>query len=285
MRAVTCGWTSAPWATASVARSRSLRHNSGSALFWLRTKVTGRPDSAARRRIHATSFSGATRSSHRTRRGELEHAGAEPPSARPMPNSSSSAANVPGTGSPSIARWASVRDVEKPSAPAAIPSSTTRAIASMSSAVAASLRAPLSHHVSPYRAMRDLGADVDRLRHAVEGVEVLGKGLPSPLDASRERGAGDVLDALHQPDEPVVLIRSDRREADAAVAHDDGRHPVPAARCEQRIPRDLPVEVCVDVHETWRHQRPIGVDLPLAGTVDPANLGDDTTGDSNIGCA
>jgi len=33
--------------------------------------------------------------------------------ARPMPNNSSSAANVPGTGSPSIARWPNVRDVEK----------------------------------------------------------------------------------------------------------------------------------------------------------------------------
>ena len=35
-----------------------------------------------------------------------------------MPNSSASAANVPGTGSPSMAVWAMVRDVEKPSAPA-----------------------------------------------------------------------------------------------------------------------------------------------------------------------
>ena len=34
------------------------------------------------------------------------------PSAAPMPNSSSSAANVPGTGSPSIATWAMVREVE-----------------------------------------------------------------------------------------------------------------------------------------------------------------------------
>ena len=61
-----------------------------------------------------------------------------------MPNSSSSAANVPGTGSPSMARWASVRDVEKPRAPAAIASLTIAFIASMSSGVAGSLRAPRS---------------------------------------------------------------------------------------------------------------------------------------------
>ena len=65
-------------------------------------------------------------------------------SARPSPKSSSSAANVPGTGSPSMARWAIVRDVDTPSAPASIPSRTMRAIAAMSSEVAGSLRAPRS---------------------------------------------------------------------------------------------------------------------------------------------
>ena len=61
-----------------------------------------------------------------------------------MPNSSSSAANVPGTGSPSIAMCAIVRLVEKPSAPASMPSRTMRAIASMSSGVAGSFFAPRS---------------------------------------------------------------------------------------------------------------------------------------------
>ncbi len=61
-----------------------------------------------------------------------------------MPNSSSSAAKVPGTGSPSMARWARVRLVEKPSAPSSIPARTMAAIASMSSDVAGSLRAPRS---------------------------------------------------------------------------------------------------------------------------------------------
>ena len=51
---------------------------------------------------------------------------------------------MPGTGSPFIAVWPSVREVEKPSAPASIASCTIRAIASMSSGVAGSLRAPRS---------------------------------------------------------------------------------------------------------------------------------------------
>ena len=40
--------------------------------------------------------------------------------------------------------------------------------------------------------------------------------------------AGDVLDALHQLDQPVVLVRLHRGEADAAVAHDGGGDAVPA---------------------------------------------------------
>ena len=61
-----------------------------------------------------------------------------------MPNSSSSAAKVPGTGSPSMAMWAMVRDVENPRAPAAIASLTNCFMASMSAGVAGSLRAPRS---------------------------------------------------------------------------------------------------------------------------------------------
>ena len=71
---------------------------------------------------------------------------ARPPAAiaRPRPNSSASAAYVPGTASPSMARCPSVRDVENPSAPASMASWTMRAIAAMSSSVASSLRAPRS---------------------------------------------------------------------------------------------------------------------------------------------
>ena len=61
-----------------------------------------------------------------------------------MPISSSAAANVPGTGSPSMARWRSVREVVNPSAPAATPSRTIAAMPAMSSAVAGWLRAPRS---------------------------------------------------------------------------------------------------------------------------------------------
>ncbi len=61
-----------------------------------------------------------------------------------MPSSSSSPAKVPGTGSPSTARCSMVREVVKPSAPAAMPSRTMRAMPAMSSAVAFSFFAPRS---------------------------------------------------------------------------------------------------------------------------------------------
>ena len=99
---------------------------------------------------------------------------------------------------------------------------------------------------------------------AVERVEVLGERLPLPLDAGGERGAGDVLDAFHQADQPVVPVGLHRREADAAVAHDDRGDAVPARRREQRVPGDLAVEVRVHVDEAGRDEQAVGVDAPRA---------------------
>ena len=56
--------------------------------------------------------------------------------------SSSSAAVMVGVSTPSGVRWNSEREVEKPSAPAASPSSTSAAIAAMSCAVAGSRSTP-----------------------------------------------------------------------------------------------------------------------------------------------
>ena len=90
-----------------------------------------------------------------------------------------------------------------------------------------------------------------------------------------QRGAGDVLDAFHQPDEPVVLVGLHRREADAAVAHHDGGHAVPARRREHRVPGDLAVEVRVHVDEAGRDEHAVGVDrLARAGVLELADLGD-----------
>ena len=61
-----------------------------------------------------------------------------------IPISSSASAVSVGVNSPRLVRWFIVRDVVKPSAPASIAPRASRAIASMSSVVAASRRAPRS---------------------------------------------------------------------------------------------------------------------------------------------
>src|SRR3546814_5159595 len=78
-------------------------------------------------------------------------------------------------------------------------------------------------------------------------------------------GAGDVLDALHQLDQALVVGRAHRREADAAVAGHHGGDPVPGRRVEAVVPGGLAVVVHVDVDEAGRDEQAIGVELLAAG--------------------
>ena len=240
-----------PRRTARSDSSISSRHSSGSASTWTRAKVTGRRMAADRRRIQSTSCFGrpgcprrpsrpgpARRCRCPARRGRL-----------PMPNSSSSAAKVPGTGSPSMARWAMVRDVENPSAPAAIASFTMclhggdvlrrrRLVAGPA----------LAHHVGPHRAVGDLGA---RRRPSTAGV------------SRASRYSGKVSHSQVIPSESAVpgmsstpsmrpishSWRSGRAGANPTPqlpGHQRG-DPVPAARGEHVVPGGLAVVVGVDV--------------------------------------
>jgi hypothetical protein len=121
--------------------------------------------------------------------------------------------------------------------------------------------AAVAHDVRPQRAVRHLGAEIDRERPPRERVEVLRERLPLPGDALGHRGARDVFDALHQPDEPGVAVRRGGREPDAAVAHDRGRDAVPARRRQHRIPRGLRVVVRVQIDEPGRDEQARSVDL------------------------
>src|SRR5262249_25546690 len=106
--------------------------------------------------------------------------------------------------------------------------------------------------------------------------------LPAPLDAFGERGAGNVLDTLHEPDQPVVPIRPGRREADAAVAHDDRRDPVPRRWSEVGVPRHLPVVVRMDVDPSRRDEEPAPVDLAAARPGAAADPCDPIAVDGNV---
>ena len=108
--------------------------------------------------------------------------------------------------------------------------------------------------------MRHLHADVDRERAPVQRIEVLGERLPGPVHALAQRGAGDVFDAFHQSDEPLLGTRPHRRESDAAVARHDGRDTVTRRRLEDRVPCGLAVVVRVHVDEPGSDEHPGGVD-------------------------
>jgi hypothetical protein len=108
--------------------------------------------------------------------------------------------------------------------------------------------------------VRDVRPDVDEMWSPRERVQVLRKALPIPGQSRRQRLARNVLDALHEADQPVVAIRSRRRETHPAVADDERRHPVPARRREDRIPQRLPVVVGVDVDEPGRDEEATRVD-------------------------
>ncbi len=82
----------------------------------------------------------------------------------------------------------------------------------------------LSHHEQAQRPVAHLRGEVDVVRTALERVEVVGDALPVPGQAFVQRGAGDVLHALHELDELRVVGGVDRSEPDAAVAHHDRRH-------------------------------------------------------------
>ena len=119
---------------------------------------------------------------------------------------------------------------------------------------------PLPHHVGPDRAVGHLGAHVDGPAAVVEGVEVIAEALPVPGDALREGRARDVLDPLHQLDQPFLGAGAHRREADAAVAHDHGGDAVAGAGLEQVVPGGLAVVMGVDVHEAGSDDLAGGVD-------------------------
>ena len=108
-----------------------------------------------------------------------------------------------------------------------------RPCASMSSGVAISRWAPRSPiTLSRERAVRHVGGEVDVVGAAVERVEELGERLPGPRQALVQRRTGDVLHALHELDEPVVVGGAHGREADPAVAGHHGGDAVPRRRDE-----------------------------------------------------
>ena len=81
-----------------------------------------------------------------------------------------------------------------------------------------------------------------------------------PLDALGQGGAGDVLDALHQPDEALAIGGTNRGEAHPAGAEHDGGGPVDDRGLQVRVPGDLTVVVGVQIDKAGGDVGTAGVD-------------------------
>jgi hypothetical protein len=85
----------------------------------------------------------------------------------------------------------------------------------------------VAHDIDAQRMVRDLCAEIDRVRNAFKRVEIVRETLPIPFQALGEGDAGDLLDRFHQADQRLVVLAPHRGEADAAVAEQDGGHTMP----------------------------------------------------------
>nr|WP_262402566.1 hypothetical protein [Actinomadura sp. CNU-125] len=112
----------------------------------------------------------------------------------------------------------------------------------------------------PQRRVPDERADVEALGARVDGGKVVGVGLEAPVDALVEGLQRHALDVLQGADDDVAVLGAGGRDAEAAVAHDDAGHAVPAGRGEVAVPEDLRVVVGVDVDEAGRERQAVQVD-------------------------
>jgi hypothetical protein len=205
------------------------------------------------------------------------------PIARPIAISSSAVAVVPGTTSPSTERWRTVREVEKAERAGADPVLDDGGhLLDVFGRWDRARPLAVAEHVGAHRTVGHVGAHVDRAGHRLERIEVFGEALPRPLHAFGERGAGDVLDAFHQPDQPLPAVGRGWREADPAVAHHHGGDPVPRGGRHLRIPGRLAVVMRVDVDPARGDDFARGVDLVRALAMNLPDGGDQPVLDRDV---
>ena len=119
----------------------------------------------------------------------------------------------------------------------------------------------VAEHIGAHRAVRDVAGDIDGARQFLQRVHIFGEGFPVPAHPFGERGAGDVLNAFHQADQPFVAVGFGGGKANAAIAHDDGGDAVPARRRHFLVPCRLPVIMGVDVDEAGGDDLAAGVEF------------------------
>ena len=140
----------------------------------------------------------------------------------------------------------------------------------------------LTHHEDSEGRVRKLAGDIHVEVSLRQRVEVFGVGLPGPGQALGQHRERNVLDAFHQPDQPVVIFGLAGREADAAVAHHHGGDPMPGGRLHPSVPGGLAVIVGVDIDKPRGHHLSARVDLLGPRSRDPADRGDQPILDRDV---
>ncbi len=268
-----------PSALAAAIRSRMARWSSGRSGSWATVIVIGRPDDSAM-------FRSTAHSSSMSRKSETTCSTPRPAAATPAAMPASSAADAVRLGSLLPGRGAVVQRAGGGEADRAGGHGVVGDGGHPDDLLRRGDRTghgPFAHGVHPDRAVGHVGGAVDVVRDLLEDVEELGKGCPRPGEALVERGAGDVLDAFHEADEPVTVVGPDGGEAHTAVAEHDRGHSVVGGREQVRVPCGLPVVVGVDVDPPRCHQRPGGVDLIPALPGHRPDLDHPPVGDGQIG--
>ena len=120
---------------------------------------------------------------------------------------------------------------------------------------------PVAQDIGTYRTVRDMGCDIDGARHSFQLVEIFGKRLPVPTHPFGQRGAGNILDAFHKIDQPLVPVGPRRGKSDAAIAHYHRGDAMPAGRRHFVIPGRLAVIMGVHIDKARRHIFPGCINL------------------------
>ena len=119
--------------------------------------------------------------------------------------------------------------------------------------------APLAHDIGPHRAVGDLGADVEGPAAPIQGVEVVGEGLPVPVMPSARAVPG-------MSSTPSMSPMSQSWRSGRAGAKPTPQLPMTTGsrrarrRGQHVVPGGLAVVVGVDVDPARRDQRAVGVD-------------------------
>ncbi|HSB25822.1 MAG TPA: hypothetical protein VLE94_22200 [Burkholderiaceae bacterium] len=105
-----------------------------------------------------------------------------------------------------------------------------------------------------------VGGQVDRAAGAPQLCQVFGEGLELPAHAALqhlERHALHLREVAHRQ---LAVLRPARRDREAAVADDRGRHAQRRRRAGVRVPRELGVVVGVAVDDAGHQREAVGVD-------------------------